>query len=125
MDKARHWVTRNSGWLSAVEGAASSITWLLPDRFSESELSLEAINSALGLLSVVHSSMLADPQPSRDSAGHRVSWALIALQQVEALIEVAAMHVHKDIPGRKYDALLVLESVKYVCALGFCALCNA
>lgn len=112
MDKARHWVTRNSGWLSAVEGAASSITWLLPDRFSDSELSLEAVNSALGLISVIHSSMLLDPNPSRDTAGQQLSWALVALQQVEALIELGAMHVHKTTPSRKYDALLTLEAVK-------------
>lgn len=112
MNSARQWVTRNSGWLSAVEGAASSITWLLPDRFSESELSLEAVNSALGLISVIHSSMLLDPNPSWDTTGQQLSWALVALQQVEALIELGAMHVYKTTPGRKYDALLALEGVK-------------
>ena len=112
MNSARQWVTRNSGWLSAVEGAASSITWLLPDRFSDSELSLEAVNSALGLMSVIHSSMLLEPNPSRDTAGQQLSWALVALQQVEALIELGAMHVYKTTPGRKYDALLTLEAVK-------------
>lgn len=63
-------------------------------------------------MSVIHSSMLLDPNPSRDTAGQQLSWALIALQQVEALIELGAMHVYKTTPGRKYDALLTLEAVK-------------
>ena len=53
------WVRNNSNLLGAIEGGLSSLTWLLPDRFSDSELNLEALNSLLGLL--FHESILQEP----------------------------------------------------------------
>ena len=53
-------VRQNANLINAIEGGLSSLTWLLPDRFSDSELRLEAINSVLGLLSLVHESILEE-----------------------------------------------------------------
>lgn len=55
------WVRNNSNLLGAIEGGLSSLTWLLPDRFSDSELNLEALNSLLGLLGLFHESILQEP----------------------------------------------------------------
>lgn len=60
-NKYKNWVRANSGSIAAVEGAVSSLTWLLPDRFSESELLLEAIHSSLGFISLFHETILAAP----------------------------------------------------------------
>lgn len=60
------WVRTNSSLIGAIEGGLSSLTWLLPDRFSGSELSLEALNSFVGLLSLCHESILQEPLYSKD-----------------------------------------------------------
>ena len=69
------WVRTNSNLIGAIEGGLSSLTWLLPDRFSESELSLEALNSFLGLLSLCHESILQEPIYSKDQK-QPVPWPL-------------------------------------------------
>jgi len=63
LDRYGAWVRANAAAVLAAEGALSSLTWLVPDRFSDSELALEALNSALGLLSMYHSQLLAEPAP--------------------------------------------------------------
>ncbi|GJP47572.1 hypothetical protein CLOM_g6756, partial [Closterium sp. NIES-68] len=41
-DAYKDWVRRNRQWLSSAESMANTLTWLLPDRFAESELAPEA-----------------------------------------------------------------------------------
>ncbi len=47
-------VRQNSTWVAAAEASLSNITWLLPDRFAESEALLEAVNAALGVIGLWH-----------------------------------------------------------------------
>ena len=79
----KHWVRTNSNMIGAIEGALSSLTWLLPDRFSDSELSLEALTALLGLLGLYHESILQEPACARGQ-NQPVPWPLWlgALQQV-------------------------------------------
>ena len=79
----KHWVRTNSNLIGAIEGALSSLTWLLPDRFSDSELSLEALTALIGLLSLYHESILQEPTSVRGQK-QPVPWPLWlgALQQV-------------------------------------------
>lgn len=79
----KHWVRTNSNLIGAFEGALSTLTWLLPDRFSDSELSLEALNSLLGLLALYHESILQEPTSPGDQK-QPVPWQqwLGAIQQV-------------------------------------------
>lgn len=69
------WVRTNSNLIGAIEGGLSSLTWLLPDRFSESELILEALNSFVGLLSLCHESILQEPLYSTDQK-QPIPWPL-------------------------------------------------
>ena len=80
----KQWVRANSNLIGAIEGALSSLTWLLPDRFSDSELSLEALTALLGLLALYHESILQEPAVARDQK-QPVPWPLWlgALQQVD------------------------------------------
>ena len=56
----REWVKSHATFVSSLEGTLQSAVWLLPDRFSDSELKAEALNAALGLLSLYHSSIIDD-----------------------------------------------------------------
>ena len=47
-------VRQNTNLVATLEGSLSNITWLLPDRFAESEALLEAVNAALGVLGLWH-----------------------------------------------------------------------
>ena len=82
LSRYKTWVRANSTTISAVEGGLSSLTWLLPDRFSDSELALEAFNSLLGFLSLYHESILSSPAAGQ--ALPQLPWTfwLAALQQV-------------------------------------------
>ena len=61
------WVRRNASIIASLEGAAQSAVWFLPDRFSDSELKCEALNAALGLVSIYHSSIIDEDKHSPGS----------------------------------------------------------
>ena len=86
LHKYKQWVRTNTNLIGAIEGALSSLTWLLPDRFSDSELRLEALNSLLGLLALYHESILQEPASAGDQK-QPVPWPLWlgALQQVDLI----------------------------------------
>ena len=54
LDGYKGFVRQNANVVAAVEGGLSNLTWLLPDRFADSELLLEAVNAALGVLGLCH-----------------------------------------------------------------------
>ncbi|CAI7929767.1 unnamed protein product, partial [Closterium sp. NIES-54] len=53
-DAYKDWVRRNRQWLSSAESMANTLTWLLPDRFAESELAPEALSTLIGVISVIN-----------------------------------------------------------------------
>ena len=70
-----------STWLAGL----SSLTWLLPDRFSESEIALEAIHTAINLVSTFHDSIINEsPGGEGGAKGTELVFLLGALQQVGA-----------------------------------------
>ena len=58
----KDWVRSNAGTVTALESSLSALTWLLPNRFTGSELALEAVQAALGLLQLCNERILA-PEP--------------------------------------------------------------
>lgn len=80
------WVREHATSITAIEGAASTATWLLPDRFGGDELGAEAIHSALGLASVYHEAVLGGAVGAEEVEGvpGPPVWSLwlAALQQV-------------------------------------------
>ncbi|KDD74170.1 hypothetical protein H632_c1513p0, partial [Helicosporidium sp. ATCC 50920] len=82
-DDYKAWVCRNNVALNLLETGLSSLTWVLPDRFSDSEFVLEALHTGINLLSQFHSSILdearAPPRPRGSAAG--LATSLTALQQ--------------------------------------------
>ena len=70
LERYAGWVRSIAAAVVAAEGALSSLTWLVPDRFADSELTLEALNSVLGLLSLYHGRILGGPDSSEGGAPH-------------------------------------------------------
>jgi hypothetical protein len=91
----------------------SSLTWVLPDRFNDNELSLEAVHTAINLLSAFHD-IIANEGPSgapRFSA--ELSFALTALQQVQVLVELWGLHAESQATiSSAYDPLIAVEGLK-------------
>ena len=61
----------------------SSLTWLLPERFSEGELSIEALHTALGLLASFHDSIVSSAPGAPPPPGADLALALSTLEQVQ------------------------------------------
>lgn len=102
LERYERWVRSNAAAVVAAEGALSSLTWLVPDRFADSELTLEALNSVLGLLSMYHGRILGGPDSSDGGAPHPpgLPWPLWlgALHQVRLLGASADTRVYVRMP---------------------------
>lgn len=84
-DQYRAWVRVHSNSIAAFEGALSSLTWLLPDRFSDSELFLEALHSLLGFSSLFHDRILSTEENAPPAQQLPWPFWIAALQQVISL----------------------------------------
>lgn len=111
----RRFVRRHQALLAVLESAITTVTWLLPDRFAENEFTLEGIHTVANLISVFHDSILNEVNDGAPKGAQELTLALNALQQVEVLVELYAVHSTSG-NGRKklnrYDALLVIEALK-------------
>ena len=74
-----NFVRQHAGAVRAAEALLHNVTWLLPDRFSTSEVPLEIVNSVVGLLGVIHEHIL-----QRRASGNGIPWPLLVscIQQV-------------------------------------------
>ena len=106
----KRWVRKHAEVLSVIDTALATVTWLLPNRFSENEFTLEGIHTVANLISVFHESILNEANDRAPAGAQELTLALNALQQVEVLVELYALHSRKDI--NRYDALLIVESLK-------------
>lgn len=61
----------------------SSLTWVLPERFEGGELSIEALHTALGLVSTFHDSIVNTPPGAPLPPGTNLALALSTLEQVQ------------------------------------------
>ncbi|KAK9812655.1 hypothetical protein WJX72_001406 [[Myrmecia] bisecta] len=118
LERYKEFVRSNANLLSALEGALSSLTYLLPDRFAESELTLEALNSFLGLIGMYHESILSTPSAASGLPAP-IPWPLWlgALQQVEVLVEMGAIAAERTGRLNKYGPLAALEAAKAILRL--------
>ena len=107
----------------------SSLTWLLPERFAEGELSIEALHTALGLLSAFHDSVAGAPAGAPAPPGADLALALAALEQAQVLLELLATRREEAGRGSRYTPLAALEAVKCAAAArgrqGGCSGCKA
>lgn len=111
-DAYKAWVRQHAEVLYVFETSLSSITWLLPDRFDGNELLLEGIHTASNLLSVFHEYIINELDKAGPRGSQELTLAISALQQVEVLVELYAIFSKRV--SNRYDALFVIESLKYV-----------
>ena len=84
VQKYQELVRNNAEIFSASEWALSNLTWLLPDRFADSELTVEGFHALLGLLSLYHDSIISTPPVPVPKSKQPLPWIfwLGAIQQV-------------------------------------------
>lgn len=91
------------------------MTWILPDRFNDNELSLEAIHTAINLLSAFHDSITQELDDAAPALASELSFALTALQQIEVLVELWGSYAErKRTIANSFDPIIVVEGLKYV-----------
>ncbi|XP_039137477.1 peroxisome biogenesis protein 16 isoform X2 [Dioscorea cayenensis subsp. rotundata] len=122
MEVYKAWVRRNQEFIHSLESLANGITWLLPERFSNSEIGPEAVYALLGIAGDVNQYII-DTAPSRTSSmGSESSssfpWTLCvsALKNLETVVEVAAQHFFGD--DGKWNFIAATEATKVLVRLG-------
>uniref|UniRef100_A0A0D9VBK3 Peroxisomal membrane protein PEX16 n=1 Tax=Leersia perrieri TaxID=77586 RepID=A0A0D9VBK3_9ORYZ len=114
MEAYKVWVRKNRDLVRSLESLANGLTWILPERFANSEIAPEAVYAFLGIVSSVNQHIIDTPTDSQTLASKEQSipWSLVVsvLKDVEAVVEVAAQHFVGD--DRKWSFLAVTEAVK-------------
>ncbi|WOL05562.1 peroxisome biogenesis protein 16 [Canna indica] len=115
MEAYKLWVRKNQEFVHSLESLANGITWLLPERFSNSEIGPEAVYAFLGILSTVNQYIIDTTPTKRRAHGlgeSTSSWSLCVsiLKDAETVVEVAAQHFAGE--KSKWNYLAVTEAVK-------------
>ncbi|GAV77588.1 Pex16 domain-containing protein [Cephalotus follicularis] len=96
MDAYKKWVRRNKDYVHSLESFANGLTWLLPDRFSSSEIGPEAVTAVLGIVTAINEHII-ETTPAKMHRGLEPQsfpyplW-ISALKDLETLVEVMAEH---------------------------------
>ncbi|PIN16228.1 Peroxisomal biogenesis protein (peroxin 16) [Handroanthus impetiginosus] len=120
MEAYKRWVRRNKDYVHSLESLANGLTWLLPERFSESEIGPEAVTSILGIITTVNEHIL-DTTPLQTRTGHvesssfPPSLCITLLKDLETLVEVVAQHFYGE--EKKWNFLATTEAIKVLLRL--------
>ncbi|RDX76238.1 Peroxisome biogenesis protein 16, partial [Mucuna pruriens] len=120
MEAYKRWVRQNKDYVHSIESLANGLTWLLPERFSESEIGPEAVTTILGIITAVNEHII-DTAPKQNVEGSvepcsfPYPLCLSALKDLETLVEVVAQHYCGD--DKKWNFLAVTEATKVLVRL--------
>ena len=134
-------ITSNASAVGQVEGALRSLTYILPGRFSQTEITSESLNSGVQLLSLYHDNLLsralAHSLQKRHETPHnrytryfcqksgfyrRTAVGLQVVQYTELLLEMLAKRRGEK---TRWRVVVVLEAVKAMCRLLLLRVTNA
>ncbi|KAI3910332.1 hypothetical protein MKW92_033055 [Papaver armeniacum] len=124
MELYTKWVRRNKDYVHSMESLANGLTWLLPERFSETEIGPEAVTAFLGIITSINEHIIdSDPLQRRmgsteaESSSSSFPWSLgiSVLKDLETLVEVMAQHFYGD--DKKWNFLAVTEATKFLVRL--------
>ncbi|CAI8582959.1 unnamed protein product [Vicia faba] len=76
MEGYKRWVRQNKEYVHSLESLANGLTWLLPERFSESEIGPEAVTTVLGIVTAINEHII-DSAPDQNITGSDLSLAKI------------------------------------------------
>ncbi|XP_010255574.1 PREDICTED: peroxisome biogenesis protein 16 [Nelumbo nucifera] len=119
MEAYKNWVRKNKDYVHSIESLANSLTWLLPERFSDSEIGPEAVTAILGIITAINDHII-ETTPTRNTSSAEPSsfpWSLCisALKDLETLVEVVAQHFYGD--DKKWNFIAVTEAIKVLVRL--------
>ncbi|KAL4395272.1 hypothetical protein HN51_023185 [Arachis hypogaea] len=120
MEAYKRWVRENKDYVHSLESLANGLTWLLPERFSESEIGPEAVTTVLGIITAINEHII-DTAPAQNITGSVEPYTfpyplcLSALKDLETLVEVVAQHYYGD--DKKWSFLAVTEGTKVLVRL--------
>ncbi|MED6147925.1 hypothetical protein PIB30_048424 [Stylosanthes scabra] len=120
MEAYKRWVRENKDYVHSLESLANGLTWLLPERFSESEIGPEAVTTVLGIITAINEHII-DTAPAQNITGSVEPYSfpyplcLSALKDLETLVEVVAQHYYGD--DKKWSFLAVTEGTKVLVRL--------
>ncbi|XP_058085804.1 peroxisome biogenesis protein 16 [Magnolia sinica] len=114
MEAYKKWVRKNREYVHSMESLANGMTWLLPERFSASEIGPEAVTAILGVITAVNQHII-DTAPTRKQTSFvepSFPWSLCisTLKDLETLVEVVAQHFYGD--DKKWNFIAVTEATK-------------
>ncbi|KAI4367940.1 hypothetical protein MLD38_016561 [Melastoma candidum] len=122
MESYKRWVRRNRDYVHSFDSLANGLTWLLPERFSHSEIGPEAVTAILGVITSVNQHIIdTAPSPTQLNGAHPetnsfpYSLCISALKDIETLVEVAAQHFYGE--ERKWDFMAATETMKFLVRL--------
>lgn len=115
MEAYKNWVRQNKDYVHSLESLANGLTWLLPERFSASEIGPEAVTSILGIITAINEHIIeTTPTPAQwqvpTSSSFPFSLCISALKEVETLVEVVAQQLYGD--DKKWNFILITEASK-------------
>ncbi|XVF73306.1 hypothetical protein PTKIN_Ptkin12aG0190900 [Pterospermum kingtungense] len=119
MEAYKTWVRRNRDYVHSLESIANGLTWLLPERFSTSEIGPEAVTAILGILTAINEHII-DTAPderhtgSSDPSSFPYGLCISALKELETLVEVVAEQYYGD---KKWNFIAVTEAIKVIVRL--------
>ncbi|CDP04276.1 unnamed protein product [Coffea canephora] len=120
MEAYKRWVRANKDYVHSLESLANGLTWLLPERFSGSEIGPEAVTSFLGIITAVHEHIIETTPTQRnagqvESSSFPYSLCITLLKDLETLVEVAAQQIFGD--DRKWNFIAATEATKVLVRL--------
>ncbi|KAE9605461.1 putative peroxisome membrane protein, Pex16 [Lupinus albus] len=120
MEAYKRWVRQNKDYIHSLESLANGLTWLFPERFSESDIGPEAVTTILGIITAVNEHII-DTAPTRNNTrstekySFPYSLCLSALKDLEMLVEVVSQHYYGD--DKKWNFLAITEGTKVLVRL--------
>ncbi|KAG5009279.1 hypothetical protein AAZX31_07G076200 [Glycine max] len=120
MEAYKRWVRQNKEFVHSMESLANGLTWLLPERFSESEIGPEAVTTILGIITALNEHII-DTAPKQNITGSVEPYSfpyplcLSALKDLETLVEVVAQQYYGD--DKKWNFLAITEATKVLVRL--------
>ncbi|KAJ4955600.1 hypothetical protein NE237_012383 [Protea cynaroides] len=115
MEAYKIWVRKNKDSLHQLESLANSLTWFLPERFSDSEIGPEAVTTILGIFTAINEHII-DSAPTQMHAGpaehYSFPWPLwiSMLKDLESFVEVVAQQYYGD--DKKWNFIAITEATK-------------
>lgn len=115
MEAYKRWVRTNKEYVHSLESLFNGLTWLLPERFSESEIGPEAVTSVLGIITAINEHIIDTTptqlhQQSASPSSFPYSLCITLLKDSETFIEVVGQQYYGE--EKKWNFIALTEAIK-------------